>query len=336
MTRVFAIAATGVLMIALIAVLRTPEARLPNMVCRPSDPVRALEESAAVHVLYLGNSLVFIVGVTVVVYVMNVHHTWVVKRFRANEETLNQRHKELALARDEAILANKIKDRFLANMSHELRTPLNAILGYSEMIQEELEDEGVEDFTEEFGMIQRSGKSLVNMLHDILELTHFESGEVLMAKERFALQPMLHKLAEMMPRPIEIVSAPEWDEVKICSHLQSVEALLTKLLDNACKFTPEHGHVWLELLPFEREDSVRIICVRDDGPGIDQAHHHTIFEAFAQVDSSSTRQRDGAGLGLALVRHIAHHLDVEAALESAPGEGARFLIKFPAEQFVKS
>lgn len=287
----------------------------------------------AMPVLDLGNSLVFIVGVTIFVYVLNIHHSWVVKRFRHNEEVLRERHHELAQARDEAILAGKIKDRFLANMSHELRTPLNAILGYSEMIQEELEDEDVKGFDQEFSAIKRSGKHLVTMLHDILELTQFESGEVVIKQERFSVRPLLEKIAETAPREVEIVVANGWEREVLVSHQPSLDALLTKLLDNACKFTPLEGRIWLELHPFAKEDAVRLLSVRDEGPGIARAHHGSIFEAFSQLDNSSTRERDGAGLGLALVRHIAHHLEFAIDLQSEEGEGATFLLEIPSSKF---
>ena len=283
--------------------------------------------------LDLSNSLVFLVSVTVFVYVMNIHHSWIVKRFRYNEGMLQQRNSDLAAARDEALRANRIKDRFLANMSHELRTPLNAILGYSEMIREELEDEGVEDFEKEFALIQRSGKSLVSMLHDILELTQFESGAISTVKEPFAVRRVLEHLIAAAPREVIFVSAPEWDAIQLVSHRQSLEALVGKLLDNACKFTPEAGRIWLELSPFAPDDTFRTLIVRDEGPGIAKAHHRTIFDPFSQIDNSTTRERDGAGLGLALVRHLTAHLGVELELQSEEGEGTSFLIKIPSSQF---
>ena len=282
----------------------------------------------------LGNSLVFLCALTGFVYVLNMHYHWVVDRLQQNEKILQQRNEDLASARDAAILASQIKDRFLANMSHELRTPLNAILGYSEMIQEELEDEGNQEYNKEFELIQRSGRSLVQMLHDILALTQFEVGEIEVEVAPFILEKELERLVSGFERTIVLEVDPYWNQRHISTHLPSFMGLLDKLIDNACKFTPEDKLIKVVLHPVREGDTHAVLEVIDHGPGIDASHHHIIFEPFSQVDNSSTRAQDGAGLGLSLVKHFAELLELDVEFESVPGEGTTFCIKIPVTLLV--
>jgi signal transduction histidine kinase len=232
--------------------------------------------------------------------------------------------------------ASRYKSAFLANMSHELRTPLNAIIGYSEMLQEEAEDLGQEDFTPDLQKINAAGKHLLALINDILDLSKIEAGRMDLYLETFNLSTMLQDV-ETTVQPLVGKNANTL-VVQCADNLGSMRADLTKvrqalfnLLSNACKFT-RHGTVTLAVTrQAEAGGEWLTFCVSDTGIGMTPAHMVRLFQAFSQAEASTARQFGGTGLGLAITRQFCQLMGGDVTVESALGQGATFTIQLPAE-----
>ena len=221
-------------------------------------------------------------------------------------------------ARDEAEEANRIKSQFLANMSHELHTPLNAIIGYSEILQEEVEDLQNEEFEEDLERINRAGKHLLGLINDVLDIY----------LETFPIGPMIQDVATTMQTLVDKNSNSL--EIDYPESVGSIHADTTKirqglfnLLGNACKFT-EQGTISLKITR-DTEDGQEWIsfAVADTGIGMTDEQMGRLFEAFAQAEASTTRRFGGTGLGLAITRHFCEMMGGTVLVESEVGKGQR-------------
>ncbi len=253
----------------------------------------------------------------------------------ANAE-LEQRHQELQVLMEAAETANQAKSQFLANMSHELRTPMNAIIGYSEMLTEEAQDLGQEDFIPDLQKINSAGKHLLALINDILDLSKIEAGKMDLYLETFSVRDMVRDVATTMQPLVDknanrlvIDIAPEIGTIH--ADLTKVRQGLFNLLSNASKFT-KSGNI--ELVVRSEEVASRpgvAFHVKDSGIGMTPEQAGKVFEAFTQADASTTRKYGGTGLGLTITRKFCELMGGTIGVESELGKGTTFTIRLPLE-----
>jgi len=232
--------------------------------------------------------------------------------------------------------ANQAKSTFLANMSHELRTPLNAIIGYSEMLIEELEDEGRKEMVADVQRIHSAGKHLLALINDILDLSKIEAGKMDLYLETFDIAATVKDVVSTAT-PLLEKNNNQFD-VKCPDNLGTMHSDQTKvrqtlfnLLSNACKFT-SNGVIGLEV---ERQTSEGkdwiIMRVRDTGIGMTPEQMSRLFQPFTQADSGTTKKYGGTGLGLAITRRFCNMMGGEISVESEYGKGTVFTVRLPAK-----
>jgi PAS domain S-box-containing protein len=242
---------------------------------------------------------------------------------------------ELVAAVDAAEDATRAKSAFLANMSHELRTPLNAVIGYSEMLSEEARERGLGDLLPDLDKIHRSGKHLLRLINDILDLSKIEAGKMELFPELFEVPALVRDVAstikpltESHGNTLEVRCAE--DVRRMRADLTRVRQVLLNLLSNASKFT-EKGRVALhvDLNTLNGAPWIRF-RVNDTGIGMTPEQLGKLFKAFTQADASTTRKYGGTGLGLAISRQLCQMMGGEITVESEAGRGSGFTILLPA------
>ena len=253
---------------------------------------------------------------------------------RLNAE-LHRMIDEANRAQEAAEQANRSKSIFLANMSHELRTPLNAIIGYSEMLQEEVEDLGDASLSADLHKIYSAGKHLLGLINDILDLSKIEAGKMGLYLEDFEVAAMVEEvcttirpLIEKNANRLEIRRQGDLGEMR--SDLTKVRQILFNLLSNASKFT-EDGAITLSLERASHAEGERLIfTVADNGIGMTEAQMGRLFQAFTQADVSTTRKYGGTGLGLTITRRFCEMLGGTIDVRSEEGNGSVFAVSLPA------
>jgi len=256
------------------------------------------------------------------------------EQLRAEIAQRKRAQEELEQATAAAEAANHAKSEFLANMSHELRTPLNAVIGFSDILAEEVCGPLNETQQEYVGDILESGKHLLSLVNDILDLAKIESGTMDMEWDTIALPGLIERIAQMFRERalrhgirLRVELGPDLEAVR--TDERRLKQLLYNFLSNALKFTPEGGEIVIDVRRLG--DDVRI-SVADTGVGIPLAEQERIFESFYQVDSTLTKNQQGTGLGLALVRRIAEMHGGRVWLQSEVGEGSTFYVQWPGCQ----
>jgi PAS domain S-box-containing protein len=243
---------------------------------------------------------------------------------------------ELQKAREAAESANRTKSAFLANMSHELRTPLNAIIGYSEMLMEDTEDLGQEQFISDLKRIHASSKHLLMLINDVLDLSKIEAGKMELYLETFDIESVIQNVVSTIQPLVDKnsnvlkVQCPD-DLGTIHADLTKVRQTLFNLLSNACKFT-EQGTIWLEV-SHETEDGNKwvIFTVRDTGIGMTEKQMEKLFQAFSQAHTSAGDGYGGTGLGLAITQRFCRMMGGDIIAKSEAGVGSTFTIRLPGE-----
>lgn len=262
------------------------------------------------------------------------------EKSRNELETINRsldvRLGELAETNIHLFEANRLKSEFLANVSHELRTPLTSIIGFADLLHDAANGEGPSDqarIARYAYNILNSGRGLLDMINDLLDLAKIEAGKVELHRSMFSLRDLCEAMVDFV-RPLIDKKGLELkaglpDELPMMnSDAGRLRQILYNLLSNAIKYTPEGGTVTLHV--GVREDGQRVrLEVADTGPGIAPEDQERIFEKFRQLDSSATREHSGTGLGLAISRELCQMLGGSLRLESEPGKGARFIVELP-------
>lgn len=236
-------------------------------------------------------------------------------------------------ALEDKILAessNRAKSEFLANMSHELRTPLNSIIGFSDLLLAgnfgELNDKQTRYATN----ISNSGKHLLNIINDILDLSKIEAGEMILRREVVSLRQIVDEVMAVI-KPLSsknnlLLETSHVEDIVIVADKGKLKQILFNLIGNAIKFTPLCGSV--SISSSIKDDMLRI-HVKDTGIGISPEDQRKLFEPFKQLDSGLSRKHNGTGLGLFLVKKLAAMHNGTVSVESDVGKGSTFTVSLP-------
>ncbi len=257
----------------------------------------------------------------------------------AQADELTGQNVELEMQKRELDEANRLKSAFLSNMSHELRTPLNSVIALTGVLSRRLAKSIPE---EEFGyleVIERNGKSLLDLINNLLDLSRIEAGREEVSVSRFSIRDLAGELVSMIEpqareKQVALLNEVPDDLPLIASDYDKCRHILQNLVGNAVKFT-EHGRVTIgaQVIPGATPDarSSFRISVKDTGIGISADQLSFIFDEFRQADGSTSRKYGGTGLGLAIARKYALLLGGDVTVESVPGQGSTFTVLLPTE-----
>ena len=262
----------------------------------------------------------------------------IVRWFGTNTDVTEQRlqREELAAARDSAEDANRTKSQFLANMSHELRTPLSAVIGYSEMLEEEVEEIGEHRLLGDLAKIKANARHLLSLINDVLDISKIEANKMEIYSETFDVAGMVNDVAStvesLMVKKNNRFTVELADGLgAMHSDVVKIRQVLINLLSNAAKFT-EAGEIGLQARKNAQADGDRMVfTVRDTGLGMSEEQVAKLFQRFTQADVSTTRRFGGTGLGLAITKAFTDMLGGEISISSVPGQGSIFEVSFPVD-----
>jgi PAS domain S-box-containing protein len=253
-----------------------------------------------------------------------------------SKQHLKQARDEAERAAEAAEAANISKSQFLANMSHELRTPLNAVIMYSELLQEEAEDQKIERFVPDLDKIRSAGKHLLALVNGVLDLSKIEAGKMELYLETFDVHQMVQDVVVtiqplLMKRNNKVVVNAPPTTGEMHGDLTKVRQILFNLLSNASKFT-EKGTVEISITRTAENGSGEVIrfTVSDTGIGMTPEQLGKLFQPFTQADASTTRRFGGTGLGLAISRRFCEMMGGSLDVTSEIGHGSTFVLTLPA------
>ena len=247
-----------------------------------------------------------------------------------------QRGLDLEAARAEAVRADAAKSQFLANMSHELRTPLNAVIGFADIIQSEMFGTGPAAWTrykDYAGDIGTSGRFLLDVINDILDLTKASAGKAELREDRMSITSLLIAVERFFRERardagLALDMQTPCQDIELWADETKLKQVLINLVSNAIKFTPSGGRVSVSVTL--QADGQLGLTVADSGIGIAADDLDRIFEPFTQVDSSLSRRHAGTGLGLPLARSFVELHGGTIAIASRPNAGTSATVRLPA------
>jgi two-component system, sensor histidine kinase and response regulator len=295
----------------------------------PAQFLRALAESREMREVAIGNAWYLLA-------VRTLSEGGMVLNF-SDVTAMKQREGELADAKLAAESANRLKSQFLATMSHELRTPLNAILGFSEVIRDCVfgqSENAWDKYSEYAGSIHTSGRHLLSLISEILDLSKIEAGSYLLDVSKLDLRQVLQGAVTIitptaMKVGVEVKLSVPPEPVWLAADERAMRQVALNLLANAVKFTPHGGRVSVAMK--SGPDFVEFE-VTDTGIGIAKEHIEAVFELFRQVDSSIARRHEGTGLGLAITKRLVEMHRGTIALESEVAVGTTARVRLPTAQ----
>lgn len=247
---------------------------------------------------------------------------------RETLETIEVQNIELDMARKEALEGSRIKSEFLTNISHEIRTPLNGILGFTRIL---LKDKSDPRKTEHLTTIEKSANGLLTIINDILDLSKIDAGKLVLENIDFNVREALEEVLtinapEAHKKSLELVSLIYSDVPSfLTGDPLRIKQVLTNLISNAIKFTPQ-GNITIRVLILDEDVNQATVKfeITDTGIGLNEEQKKKLFHAFSQADSSTSRQFGGTGLGLVISQHLVKAMQGDIDVESAEGEGATF------------
>lgn len=253
-------------------------------------------------------------------------------QLRAINKSLDLKMGQLAESNVALYESNRLKSEFLANVSHELRTPLNSILGFAELLRDTGGDKADARSARYLQNILNSGRNLLELINDLLDLAKIEAGRMEVRSAPLPLNDLFEGLTGILKplsekKNLTILTAIAGDVPILQTDAAKLQQVLYNFLSNAIKFSPAGGQIDLTA---ERVEEGRVrISVTDRGPGIDLDKQQMIFEKFRQIDGSVTREHGGTGLGLAISKELIGLMGGVIGVRSTPGEGATFWIVLP-------
>ncbi len=253
------------------------------------------------------------------------------------EQRVAERTAELAVARDRAEAADRIKSAFLATMSHELRTPLNSIIGFTGILLQGLAGPLNEEQQKQLRMVQNSSRHLLALINDVLDISKIEAGQLSLSFSCFELRPSIQKMAELVSplaeqKGLELRLEIADDIASVTSDQRRLEQIILNLLNNAVKFT-EQGHVQISC---RTDNEQYLLSVSDSGIGIKPEEIAGLFQPFHQIDTGLSRKHEGTGLGLSICKKLIEMMGGAIDVQSRWGEGSIFTIRFPRHSGVLS
>jgi signal transduction histidine kinase/ActR/RegA family two-component response regulator len=236
---------------------------------------------------------------------------------------------DLVQAREQALVGSRAKSAFLANMSHEIRTPMNAIIGMTSLA---LATDDAEKKNERIVKIKEASSHLIGVINDILDMSKIEAGKLELYPMPFFFKLMVDRIVSMMSFKIAernqslTLSVDPRIPDRLIGDDQRITQVITNLLSNATKFTPDDGQITLSFVLQKEEGDIATICcsVTDSGIGIDSDQQARLFDSFEQADSSTSRRYGGTGLGLAISKSIVENMNGSIEVDSTLNEGSTF------------
>lgn len=259
------------------------------------------------------------------------------KSYTELEQKVKERTNELEEANLRLRKADRLKSEFLANMSHELRTPLNSILGFAELLKEKAFGPLTDQQLQYLNNIANSGKHLLELINDILDLAKVDAGKIELHPEPFSvvqlideIHAIVRSIAKKKNIQVNREISPELQTITV-DHSR-FKQIMYNLLSNALKFTPENGTVTIYV---QSSKELVEFAVQDTGIGIALEDHDRIFNEFEQVDGSRARKYEGTGLGLALTKRLVELHGGKIWIESELGKGSKFIFTIPIKNFIQ-